>query len=70
MRDDSLVWSLFLDRESVERQVTALIRRNIALAHGVQISESPAPPARRSTVRNQARGARRKCKASRQQSGC
>lgn len=45
MGDDSLVWSLFPDRESVERSMTALIRRNIALAHGVQIPESPAPPA-------------------------
>jgi Zn-dependent protease with chaperone function len=37
-RDAEDVWSLFPDRETIERAMTAVIRQNIAAAHGVRIA--------------------------------
>lgn len=35
--DGAEVWSLFQDREAIERTMTAVVRRNVAAMHGVQI---------------------------------
>jgi Zn-dependent protease with chaperone function len=37
-------WSLFPEREAVERAMTAVIRRNVQLAHGVEIAADAAVP--------------------------
>jgi len=39
-RDAEDAWSLFPDREAIERAMTAVIRQNIAAVHGVQIAGS------------------------------
>ena len=42
-RDAEDAWSLFPDREAIERAMTAVIRQNIAAVHGVQIAGTAQP---------------------------
>ena len=40
MGDADEVWNLFPDRGAIQRAMTAVVRRNVALTHGVQIAEA------------------------------
>jgi Zn-dependent protease with chaperone function len=41
--DDEPVWSLFSDREELEREMTREVRENVAVNHGVYIDEEEKP---------------------------
>jgi hypothetical protein len=36
--DDTEAWILFPDRDAIERAMTAVVRRNVAQANGIEIA--------------------------------
>lgn len=41
--DDAEAWSLFPDRDAIERAMTAVVRRNVAQANGIEIADAAQP---------------------------